>query len=132
MDLLRIVPIKFFILISFYLRTNISAKYLKVDCYKDYEWVKKNIFFLTISINNEVNSILYVCITFHIFFRYFIQSGLKVDNYIFFPVSFGFWCLYYTTVKKMNEKVIFCFFTHVIHTKIPNRWTERKRTQIKN
>lgn len=45
MDLLRIVPIKFFILISFYLRTNISAKYLKVDCYKDYEWVKKNIFF---------------------------------------------------------------------------------------
>lgn len=84
MDLLRIVPIKFFILISFYLRTNISAKYLKVDCYKDYEWVKKNIFFLTISINNEVNSILYVCFTFHIFFRYFIQSGLKVDNYIFF------------------------------------------------
>lgn len=45
MDLLRIVPIKNFILISFYLRTNISAKYLKVDCYKDYEWVKKNIFF---------------------------------------------------------------------------------------
>lgn len=32
----------------------------------------------------------------------------------------------------MNEKVIFCFFTHVIHTQDTQRWTERKRTQIKN
>lgn len=72
---------------------------------------------------------------FILFFRYVIQSGLKDDNYIFFYFFSCFIWLLMSVLydcEKMNEKVIFCFFTHVIHTEDTQRWTERKRTQIKN